>query len=392
MTADRGRRLRWPIMRILLLNGPNLNLLGTRAPDVYGATTLREVEELCLARAEEYGHRLDARQSNHEGDLIDAIQEARHTHDAIVFNPGAYTHTSYALHDAIDAAGIPTVEIHISNVREREPWRRTSRTAPACVYQIFGRGVPGYLAAISHLHYRAAHPPLTLPYGTHADQVGDLRLPGGPGPHPVAVLVHGGGWTGPFTRDTMDGIAVRLAKDGLATWNIEYRRIPPVGGWRDTMADVVKGAERLSGLADEHRLDLGHITVVGHSAGSQVGYFAAQRATRQPARFVSLAGMLDLTGLGSDFDDLLSRFMGNDMGTWLRRVDPIRALPLGLPIVAVHGESDRAVSPAQSRRFVDAALLAGDQVALVEIAGAGHADLIDPRAPCWEAVAAACLA
>ena len=378
-------------MRILLLNGPNLNLLGARAPDVYGATTLREVEELCRARAEKYGHRLDAYQSNHEGDLIDAIQGARHTHDAIVFNPGAYTHTSYALHDAIDAVEIPTVEIHISNVREREPWRRISRTEPACVYRIFGRGVSGYLASISHLHYRAAHPPVTLPYGTHADQVGDLRLPDGPGPHPVAVLVHGGGWTGPFTRDTMDGMAVRLAGAGLATWNIEYRRIPPVGGWRDTMADVLAGVDSLGALACHYPLDLGTVTVAGHSAGSQVGFFASRRATRRPAKFLSLAGMLDLRGLGSDFGDLLSRLMGDELETHISDVDPIRALPLGLPIVAVHGTNDDAVSAAQSRRFADAALLAGDRATLVEIEGAGHDDLIDPLAPCWEAVASACL-
>ncbi len=379
-------------MRILLLNGPNLNLLGTRAPEVYGATTLREVEELCRSRAEEYGHRLDAYQSNHEGDLIDAIQGARHSHDAIVFNPGAYTHTSYALHDAIEAVGVPAIEIHISNVREREPWRRISRTEPACVYQIFGRGVSGYLAAISHLHYRAAQPPTTLPYGTHDDQVGDLRLPDRPGPHPVAVLVHGGGWTGPFTRDTMDGMAVGLAGTGLATWNIEYRRIPPVGGWRDTMADVVAGLDSLSTFADRYPLDLDNVTVVGHSAGSQLGYFAARRATFGPARFVSLAGMLDLRGLGSGFDDLLSGFLGNDLGTCLDQIDPIGALPLDLPIVVVHGGSDNAVSPVQSRRFTEEALMAGDRVRLVEIDAAGHEDLIDARAPWWDTVAAVCRA
>ena len=378
-------------MRILLLNGPNLNLLGTREPDVYGATTLREVEELCQARAEEYGHRLDSYQSNHEGGLIDAIHGTRHSHDAIVFNPGAYTHTSYALHDAIEAAGVTAVEIHISNVRAREAWRRISRISPACVYQIFGRGVAGYLAAISHLHYRAAHPAVTLPYGTHSDQVGDLRLPDRRGPHPVVVLVHGGGWTEPATRDTMDGMAVELAGAGLATWNIEYRRIPPVGGWRDTLADVARGVDYLAGLAGEYRLDLGNLTVVGHSAGSQLGYFAARRATSRPARFVSLAGMLDLEGLGSDFDDLLSAFLGDDLETHIAGVDPIRALPLGLPIVAAHGASDEAVSPDQSHRFVDTARKAGDRATIVEIEGAGHEDLIDPRAPCWDEVATICL-
>ena len=378
-------------MRILLLNGPNLNLLGTRAPEVYGATTLPEVEESCRERAEEYGHSLDAYQSNHEGALIDAIHGARHDADAIVFNPGAYTHTSYALRDAIEAAEIQTVEVHVSNVREREPWRRISRTEPACVYQIFGRGVSGYLAAISHLHYRTLHPPTTLPYGDHRDQVGDLRLPAGPGRHPVAVLIHGGGWTAPFTRDTMDGMAVALAARGVATWNIEYRRIPPVGGWRNTLADAVAGVDRVAALADKYPLDLDNVTVIGHSAGAHLGFFAAGNAERQPDRFVSLAGMLDVSGLRPDFDDLLSGFMGDELDTLISDVDPIRNLPLAVPIVAVHGDSDTAVSPDQSRRFVPAALACGDRARLVEVAGAGHDDLIDPRAPSWATVAAGCL-
>ena len=378
-------------MRILLLNGPNLNLLGTRAPEVYGATTLRQVEESCRERAEQYGHSLEAYQSNHEGALIDAIQRARHTAEAIVFNPGAYTHTSYALRDAIEAVEIPTVEVHISNVREREPWRRISRTEPACVYQIFGRGVSGYPAAISHLHYRALHPPDTLRYGDHPDQLGDLRLPDGPGRHPVAVLIHGGGWTAPYTRDTMDGMAVALAARGQATWNVEYRRVPPVGGWRNTLADAVAGVDHLVDLAREHPLDLDKVNVIGHSAGGHLGFFATRNAARRPARFVSLAGMLDLQGLGSDFDKLLSGFMGDELATLVRAVDPIRNLPLGVPIVTVHGDRDDTVLPYQSRRFAAAAIASGDPTRLVEIAGANHGDLIAPQAPGWKAVEAACL-
>lgn len=378
-------------MRLLLLNGPNLNLLGTRAPEVYGATTLPQVEESCRERAEQYGHSLEVYQSNHEGALIDAIHEARHTAEAIVFNPGAYTHTSYALRDAIEAVEIPTVEVHVSNVREREPWRRISRTEPACVYQIFGRGVSGYLAAISHLHYRAVHPPDTLPYGNHPDQVGDLRLPGGPGRHPVAVLIHGGGWTAPYTRDTMDGVAVALAARGVATWNIEYRRIPPVGGWRNTIADAVAGVDRIGVLAGEYALDAENVIVIGHSAGGHLGFFAARDAERQPDRFVSLAGMLDLPRLRPGFDDLLSGFVGDELEARISGVDPISNLPLAVPIVAVHGDRDEAVNPDQSRRFVAEAIARGDRARLVEIGGADHDDLVDPGAPSWEAVADSCL-
>ena len=378
-------------MRILLLNGPNLNLLGTRSPEVYGATTLPQVEQMCRERAEKLGHSLEAYQSNHEGALIDAIHGARHTADGIVFNPGAYTHTSYALRDAIEAVEIPTVEVHISNVREREPWRRISRTEPACVYQIFGRGVAGYLAAISHLHYWSIHPPNTLAYGDRPDQVGDLRLPDGRGPHPVAVLIHGGGWTGPFTRDAMDGMAVALVARGVATWNIEYRRIPPVGGWRNTLADAIAGVDRVGALAGEHTLDLDSVTVIGHSAGAHLGFFAARNARREPVRFVSLAGMLDLPRLRPDFDDLLTGFVGTELEARISDVDPISNLPLGVPIVAVHGDRDEAVNPAQSRRFVAEAVARGDRARLVEIGGADHDDLVDPGTPAWETVARACL-
>ena len=190
-------------MRILLLNGPNLNLLGTRAPEVYGSTTLDQMVEQCRAHADRLGNGLEAFQSNHEGDLIEGDSRGPgEPPTGSCFNPGAYTHTSYALHDAIEAVEPPTVEVHISNIREREPWRRNSVTGPACVHQIFGRGAGGYLDAISHLHYRAAHPPLTVAYGPHPEHVADLRLPDTSGPHPVAVLVHGGGWAEPYTRET----------------------------------------------------------------------------------------------------------------------------------------------------------------------------------------------
>ena len=378
-------------MRILLLNGPNLNLLGRRAPEVYGSDTLEDVAEQCGAHSARLGHRLEAFQSNHEGELIDAIHAARETADGIVFNPGAFSHTSYALHDAIEAAGLPTVEIHISNVREREPWRRISVTEPACVHQIFGRGVAGYLDAISHLHYRAVHPPLTLPYGPHPDQVADLRLPDAPGPHPVAVLVHGGGWADPYTRDLMDGAAVDLTRRGTATWNVEYRRVPPVGGWRDSMADVSAAVGALSPISDDHRLDLERVTVIGHSAGAQLGFFAARTASVRPVGFVSLAGMLDLEDTGSGFDDLISAFLGDDRRAHLAKVDPMKALPGGFSTVAVHGRRDRSVPPDQSRRFVEASLAAGDPSRLVELADADHMDVISPLAAGWEEVARACL-
>ena len=259
------------------------------------------------------------------------------------------------------------------------------------MYQIFGRGVAGYLDAITHLHYRKAHPPITVSYGPQPDQVADLRLPDAPGPHPVAVLVHGGGWADPYTRDLMDGAAVDLAARGAATWNLEYRRIPPAGGWRDSVADVSAGVGALSSLSGDHGLDLGRVTVIGHSAGAQLGFLAAKTASVRPAGFVSLAGMLDLGNAGAGFDGLISAFLGDDRHSRLPMVDPIRALPGGFPSVAVHGLLDRSVPPDQSRRFVETARAAGDRARLVELAEADHMDVISPLAAGWEEVARACL-
>ena len=136
-------------MRILLLNGPNLGSLGRRQPEVYGSRTLAEVIEACRAHALERGSLLDAFQSNHEGALIDRLEQL--DYDAIVINPGALAHTSYALHDALLASGRPAVEVHISDTSAREPWRRASVTAPATRGQVIGRGWRGYLDAIDWL-------------------------------------------------------------------------------------------------------------------------------------------------------------------------------------------------------------------------------------------------
>jgi 3-dehydroquinate dehydratase II len=136
-------------MRILLLNGPNIASLGRRQPEVYGTTTLAEIEEACRAHALERGSLLDAYQSNHEGALIDRLEQL--DYDAVICNFGALTHTSYALHDALVTSGRPAVEVHISDINAREPWRRTSVTAPATQHQIIGRGWRGYLEAIDWL-------------------------------------------------------------------------------------------------------------------------------------------------------------------------------------------------------------------------------------------------
>lgn len=138
-------------MRILVLNGPNLNLLGTREPDIYGEKSYGEIvaaiEEHCRRR----GVRVEVRQSNHEGTLVDYIQEAADGFDGIVINPAAYTHTSVALLDAVRAVGLPTVEVHLSDPDKREAFRRVSYIREACVATFKGRGWAGYLEAVDYL-------------------------------------------------------------------------------------------------------------------------------------------------------------------------------------------------------------------------------------------------
>jgi 3-dehydroquinate dehydratase-2 len=136
-------------MRILLLNGPNLGRLGQRQPEVYGTTTLAQVESAARAHAGSLGHSLEAFQSNHEGALIDRLEQR--DYDAVIINPGALTHTSYALHDALIGAERPSVEIHISDISSREPWRRVSVIEPVVSHRIMGRGWRGYLEAIDVL-------------------------------------------------------------------------------------------------------------------------------------------------------------------------------------------------------------------------------------------------
>lgn len=135
-------------MKVLVLNGPNLNLLGLREPGIYGQTTLAEIEALVRDHAKPLGVEIDFRQSNHEGALIDWIHQARETHRALVLNAGAYTHTSIALRDAIAGSGIPTIEVHLSNIHAREEFRHRSLIAPVCRGQISGFGPYSYILGL----------------------------------------------------------------------------------------------------------------------------------------------------------------------------------------------------------------------------------------------------
>jgi len=137
--------------QILLLNGPNLNLLGSRQPELYGRMTLEDIHRLATEHAAQYGVGLRAEQSNHEGALVDILHVARNWADGVVFNAGAYTHTSIALRDAISSIALPVVEVHLSNIHAREEFRHTSMLAPVCIGQIAGFGWRSYILGIDAL-------------------------------------------------------------------------------------------------------------------------------------------------------------------------------------------------------------------------------------------------
>ena len=138
-------------MKILLINGANLNMLGQREPEKYGTTTLKDIENSVISRARELGAEVDAWQSNHEGDIVDKIQAAEGSYDGILINAGGYTHTSVVIRDAIAATAIPTVEIHMTNIHAREEFRHTSLLSGVCVAQVVGFKELSYILALEGL-------------------------------------------------------------------------------------------------------------------------------------------------------------------------------------------------------------------------------------------------
>ncbi len=362
----------------MVLNGPNLDRLGTRRPEIYGSTTLSELERMCVDWGSVLGIEVVALQSNHEGELIDHLHEADAT--GIVLNAGALTHYSYALRDAIESTPAPVVEVHISNVLEREEWRRRSVLAEVCLHSIYGRGIEGYRWAMLHLLHHAQSPPTRLEYGYHDEAHGDLRVPVGNGPFPAVMLLHGGFWRHQWTFDTVGGPAVDLWRRGFVTYAVEYRRVGAGGGATTTPADI---EEALDVLRRHPRVDAERIAIVGHSAGGQLAVQAASRHVVQLA--VSMAGVLDLeTGLDLGIGGgAIEAYLG---GAPARLHSPTRLVPTASPILAAHGSADDLVPALLSERFADAAAEAGSSCELHLLEEVGHFEFLDPSTAAWQAI------
>ena len=351
--------------KLAIINGPNLNLLGTRQTDVYGTTTLADLEDEIRLWADQLGLEVQLLQSNHEGELIEAIHQAAGL-DGIVINPAAFTHTSRAIADAILSVGMPTVEVHISNVKAREPWRADSVLEGVVVRTIYGRGIVGYRDAMRHLINRTVtFEPIR--YGPHADNVGDLRGDSGSSGL-LVVLVHGGFWLREWERDTMETLAVDLTERGYPNYNIEYRRLGDGGGWPGSAHDVRMALNhaRLTGNDD--------IVVIGHSAGSHLSLWAVE--TLPAIRVIGLAPITDLASLAATDGP------GHDpANALLAEGAPQRLAAVPERTKFLHGAEDDLVDVSHSRRL--------DGAVDVEIfEGLGHFDLLDPKQAHWETVLA----
>lgn len=373
-------------MRILVINGPNLQLLGTREPDVYGSETLSDLEGQWRRWATARGGSIEVFQSNHEGAIVDVIGDAIGRYDGIVINAGALTHYSYSIRDAISAVEIPAVEVHMSNIHEREAWRNISVLEDACELTIVGRGALGYLNAIDHLVSRKAHPPQTIHYAERPDALLDLRTPIASGPHPVALLIHGGFWREIWKRDVMDPMATALLDLGWATVNIEYRR--GFASYPGATADVRAASDWVTQNAHHYDLDANRIVALGHSSG---GYLALNLAHSDApiSAAVGLSAVSDLSALAesSPTDDPVAAFLGSSAADAPRLWDQaeLSGSPVA-PVRLIHGGADNAVPPAQSEAYLRRTD-APQKASIVE--DCGHMNMIEPTSGAWQAIVTA---
>jgi acetyl esterase/lipase len=226
-------------------------------------------------------------------------------------------------------------------------------------------------------------------------------MPAGAGPHPVALVIHGGCWRAYWQLDLMDALCRDLAGRGIAAWNIEYRRLGQGGGWPMSLIDVAAATDILDLLAARHSLDLARLVAIGHSAGGHLALWTAARhrlvrgapgadPVVRPQSALALAGISDLREgfrqgtcdhavyelLGGPPDELADRYA---------HASPAELLPLGVPQVLVHGSADVDVDPSITDLYAERARASGDQVTAVRLQGFDHFDVIDPESPIWQA-------
>lgn len=252
----------------------------------------------------------------------------------------------------------------------------------------YSQAVAGRLPTAARLARDALARPIRHAYGPHRIQRADLYLPRGDGPHPVAVLIHGGSWRAKYGRWVMRLVAADLVRRGHAVWNVGYRRMGrgEGGGWTATFDDVGAAIDRLASAGDG-RLNLDAVVVVGHSAGGQLALWAASReASAVPIRRVAaLAGICNLSAA-----EIAHELLGGTPAQVPERydaVDPMRRVPLSMPVLLVHGPDDATVPVRRSREYAAAARGAGGDVELIEPPGADHRAFVDPRTDAWRTAA-----
>lgn len=246
-----------------------------------------------------------------------------------------------------------------------------------------------------------------IAYGAERSQFGDLRLPSGAGPHPVAIVLHGGFWRAQYDLLHIGHLCAALTAAGIATWSLEYRRIgEPGGGWPGTLQDVAHGSAHLEQLATRYPLDLERVVTIGHSAGGHLALWLAahsrapvEAVETTPLGFglrgaVSLAGVVDLRraaalGLGNRAAEALLGGSPDGVPERFVAASPREHLPLGVPQVLIHGQDDDIVPIDLARAYFTAASHCGDQVHLHALPATGHFAVIDPRSHAWPVVEAA---
>jgi acetyl esterase/lipase len=308
-------------------------------------------------------------------------------------------------------------------IQSRRSWsRRVTVVAPLLALSLAceRRAVPPTDQAASPPHLMTPQDLQALPsrapdrrvsYGKDSSQYGELRIPAGAGPHPVAVLVHGGCFKAAYgnTRD-LAPMGDALKADGIATWNIEYRRLGQAGGgWPGTYLDVGRAVDHLRTVAGQYRLDLDHVVIVGHSAGGHLAMWSAARSRLSagsplhqrnplPVRgVIDLAGPVDMTANIQGYqalcrDSVITSLLGGMPATVPERYEqasPIRLLPLGIPQVLIAGTQEDFVPLPFMKSYSEAAMRAGDPVRIVVIPGAGHFEIASPRSAAWPRVESA---